>query len=119
MLSELLSKKQINDEEDPKKIKNSNLLFASTGTIGEIFPEKKISSSLQALVDSIRYVQNKYIWIKAGMGILTTDTRPKLSMEECKIAGTTVKNLWTCKRIWNDTSRYGNYTWIYIYRCQN
>ena len=91
MLSELLSKKQINDEEDPKKIKNSNLLFASTGTIGEIFPEKKISSSLQALVDSIRYVQNKYIWIKAGMGILTTDTRPKLSMEECKIAGTTVK----------------------------
>ena len=25
------------------------------------------------------------------MGILTTDTRPKLSMEECKIAGTTVK----------------------------
>ena len=52
---------------------------------------EKISSSLQALVDSIRYVQNKYVWIKAGMGMLTTDTKPKLSMEECKIAGTTVK----------------------------
>ena len=25
------------------------------------------------------------------MGILTTDTKPKLSMEECKIAGTPVK----------------------------
>ncbi len=91
ILSELLSKKQINDEAEPIKIKNSNLLFASTGTIGEIFPEKKIIKSLPFLVDNIKYVQNKYIWIKAGMGILTTDTKPKLSMEECKIAGTTVK----------------------------
>ena len=41
LLSELLSKKQINDEEQPKKIKINNLLFASTGTIGERFPEKK------------------------------------------------------------------------------
>ena len=29
--------------------------------------------------------------MKAAMGILTTDTRPKLSMEECKIAGTKIK----------------------------
>ena len=29
--------------------------------------------------------------MKAAMGILTTDTRPKLSMEECKIGSTTVK----------------------------
>ena len=42
LLSDLLSKKQINDEEEPKKIKTKNLLFASTGTIGEKFPEKKI-----------------------------------------------------------------------------
>ena len=41
LLSNLLSKKQIDDEEEPKKIKINNFLFASTGTIGENFPEKK------------------------------------------------------------------------------
>ena len=87
-MSELLSKKQINDEEDPKKIKKFNLLFASTG-ISEKFFLKKKSSSLQALIDSIEYVQNKYVWIKRAWACLRP-TKPKLSMEECKIAGTTV-----------------------------
>ena len=91
LLSELLSRKQINDEEQPKKIKINNLLFASTGTIGERFPEKKIADAIPNLINNIKYVQNKYIWMKAAMGILTTDTKPKLSMEECKIAGTPVK----------------------------
>ena len=90
-LTDLLSKKQINDEEEPRKIKLGNLIFASTGTIGEIFPEKKITNALPNLINNIKYVQNKYIWMKAAMGILTTDTRPKLSMEECKIGSTTVK----------------------------
>ena len=90
-VSELLSKKQINDEEEPKKIKIKNLMFASTGTIGEIFPEKKISNAIPKLIENIKYIQNKYIWVKAAMGILTTDTRPKLSMEECKVAGVPVK----------------------------
>jgi len=91
LLSELLSKKQIDDEEEPKKINIKNLLFASTGTIGESFPEKKITDSIPNLINNIKYVQNKYIWMKAAMGIITTDTKPKLSMEECKIAGTPVK----------------------------
>tara|TARA_B100000965_G_scaffold277532_1_gene235325 strand:- start:991 stop:2286 length:1296 start_codon:yes stop_codon:yes gene_type:complete len=91
LLSDQLSKKQIDDEEEPKKIKLKHLLFASTGTIGERFPEKKIINVIPNLIDNIKYVQNKYIWMKAAMGILTTDTKPKLSMEECKIAGTTVK----------------------------
>ena len=90
-VSELLSKKQINDEEEPKKINIKNLMFASTGTIGEIFPEKKISNAIPKLIENIKYIQNKYIWVKAAMGILTTDTRPKLSMEECKVAGVPVK----------------------------
>ena len=91
ILSDLLSKKQINDEEYPKKIKTKNFLFASTGTIGESFPENKIKEAIPNLINNIKYVQNKYIWMKAAMGILTTDTKPKLSMEECKIAGTNVK----------------------------
>ena len=91
LLCDQLSKKQIDDEEEPKKISIKNLLFASTGTIGEKFPEKKIIHALPTLVEKIKYVQNKYIWIKAAMGILTTDTKPKLSMEECKIGGVPVK----------------------------
>jgi len=91
LLSDRLSKKQIDDEEEPKKISIKNILFASTGTIGEKFPEKKIIDALPTLVEKIKYVQNKYIWIKAAMGILTTDTKPKLSMEECKIGGVPVK----------------------------
>ena len=91
LLSDLLSKKQLNEEEEPKKIKIKNLLFASTGTIGEKFPEKKISEAIPHLVNNIKYVQNKYIWVKSAMGILTTDTRPKLSMDECKIGNTSIK----------------------------
>ena len=91
VLSDLLSKKQINDEEEPKKINIKNLLFASTGTIGETFPESKIISVIPNLIEKIKYVQNKYLWMKAAMGILTTDTKPKLSMEECKIGGTKIK----------------------------
>ena len=90
-LSDELSKKQIADEEEPKKILNKNLIFASTGTIGELFPEKQILNCIPDLMQKIKYNQNKYIWMKAAMGIITTDTKPKLSMEECKIAGTNVK----------------------------
>tara|TARA_B100002051_G_scaffold227686_1_gene223895 strand:- start:7403 stop:8698 length:1296 start_codon:yes stop_codon:yes gene_type:complete len=91
ILSETLTKKQSLDEEEPKKIKVKNLLFASTGTIGEQFPERKILDAIPKLVQNIKYVQNRYVWMKAAMGILTTDTRPKLSMEECKIGGTPIK----------------------------
>ena len=39
----------------------------------------------------IKYTQNKYIWTKAALGIMTTDLVPKLAMEECKIGTTNVK----------------------------
>ena len=31
--------------------------------------------------------------MKAAMGIITTDTKPKIAMEECKIGNSTVKIL--------------------------
>tara|TARA_B100000161_G_C33494101_1_gene388433 strand:- start:210 stop:1037 length:828 start_codon:yes stop_codon:yes gene_type:complete len=43
------------------------------------------------LIDKIKYTQNKYIWTKAAMGILTTDLKPKMSMEECKIGKEDIK----------------------------
>ena len=43
------------------------------------------------MVEKIKYTQNKYVWTKAALGIMTTDLVPKLAMEECKIGSTTVK----------------------------
>tara|TARA_B100000886_G_scaffold247847_1_gene174504 strand:- start:2361 stop:3662 length:1302 start_codon:yes stop_codon:yes gene_type:complete len=90
-LSKLLTSKQILDEERPIEIKSSHILFACTGTIGEKFPENKILINTKNLIEKIKYNQNKLIWIKAALGIMTTDTKPKLSMAECKIGGSDVK----------------------------
>ena len=86
-----LSKKQIEDEDNPKKILASEILFGCTGTIGEKYPTEKIKKSIPSLINKIKYTQNKLIWIKAAMGIITTDTKPKLSMEECEIGNKKVK----------------------------
>ena len=89
--AKLLTDRQKNDEDDPKKIKFSDIMFGCTGTIGEPFPVNKIKPSIKNLVDKIKYTQNKYLWIKAAMSILTTDLKPKLAMEECKIGNTKIK----------------------------
>ena len=90
-LSKKLSEKQTLDEEFPKEIKSNEIIFACTGTIGEKFPIKKIKNTIPNLVENIKYTQNKLIWMKAAMGIITTDTKPKLSMSECKIGSTNIK----------------------------
>ncbi len=94
-ISELISKqltdKQKQDEENPKIIKPKNILFGCTGTIGEIFPVEKIISKVPDLIKNIRYTQNKLIWMKSALGIMTTDTLPKMAMEECIIGNTLVK----------------------------
>ena len=89
--AKLLSNKQKSDEDNPKKISPKDIIFGCTGTIGEAFPLAKIKSSIKNLVDKIKYTQNKYLWIKSAMSILTTDLKPKLAMEECKIGNTKVK----------------------------
>ena len=91
LISERLIEKQKNDEDQPKKIKSKEILFGCTGTIGEAFPEEKIKNKIPELVDKIKYIQNKYVWMKAALGIMTTDTQPKLAMEKCSIGNTEVK----------------------------
>ncbi len=86
-----LTKKQKEDEVVPKIIKTKNILFGCTGTIGEIFPVNKITSKISELIKNIRYTQNKLIWMKAALGMMTTDTQPKMAMEECYIGKTIVK----------------------------
>ena len=86
-----LTNKQKQDEEYPKKIKPQNIMFGCTGTIGETFPVNEISLKIPDLIKNIKYTQNKLIWMKAALGIMTTDTQPKMAMEECYIGQTLVK----------------------------
>ena len=68
-----------------QKSKVKDLLFASTGVIGEKFPVEKIRTSIQRLVENLRINQNKLIWIKMASAIMTTDTKPKVAYAEIKI----------------------------------
>ena len=72
-------------------MKITDLLFASTGVIGEDFPYVKIKNRIPELVKKLRTDQNKFIWFKAANAIMTTDTKPKLAYEECKIGNKLVK----------------------------
>jgi len=72
-------------------IKITDLIFASTGVIGEEFPYLKIKNRVPELVKKLRKDQNKYIWFKLASAIMTTDTRPKVAYEECKIGNKLIK----------------------------
>ena len=63
-------------------VKIKDLIFASTGVIGEVFPVEKIKDRLQDLVDKLRSDQNKMYWLKIASAIMTTDTKPKVAYEE-------------------------------------
>tara|TARA_A100000164_G_C21893973_1_gene766896 strand:- start:503 stop:1804 length:1302 start_codon:yes stop_codon:yes gene_type:complete len=91
LASDQLTEKQKTDEELPKKIKPKEIIFGCTGTIGEKFPEEKIKNKIPELISKIKYTQNKYIWVKAALGMMTTDTQPKLAMEECSIGNSKIK----------------------------
>ena len=66
-------------------VKPNEILFASTGVIGEKFPTQQIKSNIPNLVEKLRERQNKFVWFKAASSIMTTDTRPKLAYEECRV----------------------------------
>ena len=72
-------------------IKITDLLFASTGVIGEDFPYLKIKNTISELVKKLRTEQNKFVWFKAASAIMTTDTRPKVAYEECKMGNKIIK----------------------------
>ena len=72
-------------------IKLKDIIFASTGVIGEIFPVQNINSSIQFLVDKLREDQNKLIWVKSASAIMTTDTKPKLAYEEFSVGNKLIK----------------------------
>ena len=91
MLSKELTIKMSKDEEKKNYVKPNEVLFGSTGIIGEKFPTEKINKSIPKLIEKIKYTQNKYLWMKAALGIMTTDLSPKLAMEESNIGSSEVK----------------------------
>ena len=76
----------VRDAIDPNEI-----IFASTGVIGDAFPTEKIKERIPYLVQNLKDNQSKYVWFKAASSILTTDTRPKLAFEECEIGNKKIK----------------------------
>ena len=72
-------------------VKITDLLFASTGVIGEDFPYLKIRNRIPELVKKLKTEQSKFVWFKAASAIMTTDTRPKVAYEECKMGNKLIK----------------------------
>jgi glutamate N-acetyltransferase/amino-acid N-acetyltransferase len=72
-------------------VKIKDLIFASTGVIGEEYPVEKIKNNLQDLVDKLRTEHNKMYWLKIASSIMTTDTKPKVAYEEVLIGDELIK----------------------------
>ena len=85
------SLKNFENENKYEKTKIKDILFASTGVIGEKFPIQKIKENIPNLVSNIRVNQNKLIWLKMASAIMTTDTKPKVAYSEIKLGDKMVK----------------------------
>ena len=82
-LSRILTIKESKSQKGTTEtVKIKDLIFASTGVIGEEFPVEKIKDRLQNLVEKLRPEQNKMYWLKIASAIMTTDTKPKVAYEE-------------------------------------
>jgi glutamate N-acetyltransferase / amino-acid N-acetyltransferase len=91
-LSRILTIKESKSQKGTNEtVKVKDLLFASTGVIGEEFPVDKIKNTLASLVDKLRIEHNKMYWIKIASSIMTTDTKPKVAYEEVLIGDELVK----------------------------
>jgi glutamate N-acetyltransferase / amino-acid N-acetyltransferase len=91
-LSRILTLKESKSEEGTSEtVKTKDLIFASTGVIGEQFPVDKIKESLPNLVDKLKSTHNKLYWLKIASAMMTTDTKPKVAYEEIIVGDELVK----------------------------
>jgi glutamate N-acetyltransferase / amino-acid N-acetyltransferase len=91
-LSRILTIKESKSQKGTSEtVKIKDLIFASTGVIGEEFPVDKIKNTLTELVDKLRKEHNKMYWIKIASAIMTTDTKPKVAYEEVLIGDELIK----------------------------
>ena len=91
-LSRILTIKESKSQSGTNEtVKIKDLIFASTGVIGEEYPVEKIKDCLPSLVEKLRVEHNKMYWIKIASAIMTTDTKPKLAYEEVLIGDELIK----------------------------
>ena len=91
-LSKFLTLKESKSESGINEtIKIKDILFASTGVIGEKFPVKKVEDNIENLVSKLKKDHNKLVWVKAASAIMTSDTKPKLAYEEFNSGSKTIK----------------------------
>ena len=91
-LSRILTLKESKNKKGTSEtVKIKDLIFASTGVIGEEFPVDKIKEHLPELVERLRSEHNKMYWIKIASSIMTTDTKPKLAYEEIIVGDELIK----------------------------
>ena len=82
-LSRILTLKESKSEKGTSEtVRIKDLIFASTGVIGEQFPVDQIKDALPDLVEKLRKDHNKLFWLKVASGMMTTDTKPKVAYEE-------------------------------------
>ena len=81
----------LKNENNHEKINIKEILFASTGVIGEKFPFEKIKNTIPNLVANLKINKNKLIWLKIASSIMTTDTKPKIAYLEIKLGGKIVR----------------------------
>tara|TARA_B100001063_G_C16736540_1_gene542338 strand:+ start:70 stop:1332 length:1263 start_codon:yes stop_codon:yes gene_type:complete len=91
-LSRILTLKESkSDKGTSETVKIKDLIFASTGVIGEQFPVEKVKDTLPELVKRLKTEHNKLFWLKVASGMMTTDTKPKVAYEELLIGDELVK----------------------------
>jgi len=91
-LSRILTIKESKSQKGTSEIvKTKDLIFASTGVIGEEFPVDKIKDRLPDLVSKLRMEHNKMFWLKLASAIMTTDTKPKVAYEEIIVGDELIK----------------------------
>ena len=91
-LSRILTLKESKSQKGTSEtVKIKDLIFASTGVIGEDFPVEKIKNRLEDLVDKLRGDQNKMYWLKLASAMMTTDTKPKVAYEEIVVGDELIK----------------------------
>ena len=91
-LSRILTLRDSKSEKGTSEtVKIKDLIFASTGVIGEQFPVEKIKDTLPDLVEKLKSEHNKLFWLKVSSAIMTTDTRPKIAYEEIIVGDELIK----------------------------
>ncbi len=91
-LSRILTLKESKSEKGTSEtVRIKDLIFASTGVIGEQFPVDQIKDALPNLVEKLKKEHTKLFWLKIASGMMTTDTKPKLAYEEILFGDELVK----------------------------